>query len=184
MWPVTSHAQLKDPPNIIFFLVDDLGYSDVGYMRQKTNLNTPYIDQLAASGMIFSNAYAASPVCSPTRASILTGKYPATLQLTCHIPGIGMKPYVTLRNEGRKLMEAEFIDHLPLEEVTFAEVLKENGYVTAFMGKWHLAGEGSQNTQDGIVNARFHPDKQGFDENVGGCAYGQHKTYIIQIGHK
>ncbi|KPL15701.1 MAG: hypothetical protein AMS26_06900 [Bacteroides sp. SM23_62] len=177
-WSITLHAQLKDAPNIIFFLVDDLGYSDVGYMGQKANLNTPNIDQLAASGMVFTNAYAASPVCSPTRASILTGKYPATLQLTCHIPGIGIEPYATIRNKGQKLMEAEFIDHLPLKEVTFAEVLKEEGYVTAFIGKWHLAGEGSQNTQDGIVNARFHPDQQGFDVNIGGCAYGQPVSYF------
>ena len=165
-------------PNIIFILVDDLGYSDVGYMNQKPNVQTPNIDKLAKSGMIFTNAYAASPVCSPTRASIFTGKYPASLQLTCHIPGIGMQAYLDRLNKGKKLMEAEFIDRLPLEEITFAEVLNENGYTTAFIGKWHLAGEGSQKTADGVVNALFHPDQQGFDINIGGCAYGQPAGYF------
>lgn len=174
---VTSHAK-KNPINIVFILADDLGYSDVGYMNQKPEIETPNIDKLAKNGMVFTNAYAACPVCSPTRASILTGKYPATLQLTCHIPGIGIEKYITKRNEGKRLMEAGFIDHLPLSELTFAEVLKENGYKTAFMGKWHLAGEGSQKTIDGVVNASLHPDQQGFDVNIGGCAYGQPANYF------
>ncbi|WP_299546848.1 sulfatase-like hydrolase/transferase [Seonamhaeicola sp.] len=168
----------KKKPNIVFILADDLGYSDVGYMSQKIRINTPNINQLASNGMIFTNAYAASPVCSPTRASILTGKYPSTLNLTCHIPGMGMEQYVTKQSKGKKLMEASFIDRLPLEELTFAEVLKEHGYSTAFMGKWHLAGEGSAKTDDGIVDPRFHPEKQGFDINIAGCAYGQPANYF------
>ena len=168
----------KQKPNIVFILADDLGYSDVGYRSQKPSINTPNIDQLAREAMDFTHAYSASPVCSPTRASILTGKYPSTLQLTCHVPGMGMEKYVSLNNKGQKLMEAEFIDRLPLEEVTFAEVLKKHGYSTAFMGKWHLSGEGSQKTVDGIVDARFHPDQQGFDVNIGGCAYGQPASYF------
>lgn len=168
----------EKPRNIIFILADDLGHSDVGYMNQKNELITPNIDRLAKKGMTFTNAYAASPVCFPTRASILTGKYPATLQLTCHIPGVGMEEYITRQSEGKKLMEAEFIDHLPLNEVTFAEVLKEQGYKTAFMGKWHLAGSGSQKTTDGVVNALWHPDQQGFGINIGGCAYGQPADYF------
>ncbi|MCG8310117.1 MAG: sulfatase [Cytophagales bacterium] len=168
----------EQAPNIIFILADDLGYSDVGYINQKPKVQTPNIDELAKSGMIFTNAYTASPVCSPTRASIMTGKYPATLQLTCHIPGIGMQPYLDRMNKKKQLMEAEFVDRLPLEETTFAEVLKENGYKTAFMGKWHLAGEGSQKTTDGVVDAMFHPDRQGFDINIGGCAYGQPASYF------
>ena len=128
--------------------------------------------------MVFTNAYASSPVCSPTRASLLTGKYPATLKLTCHIPGMGMDKYVEKFSKGKKLKEAYFIDHLPLEDVTIAEVLKEQGYTTGFFGKWHLAGQGSIYTSDGIVNANFHPDKQGFDVNIGGCAYGQPDSYF------
>ncbi len=177
--PFLLSAEIRnEKPNIIFILVDDLGYSDVGYMNQKPKVQTPNIDKLAKSGMVFTNAYAASPVCSPTRASIMTGKYPATLRLTCHIPGIGMQPYLDKMNRDKKLMEAEFIDHLPHEELTFAEVLKANGYKTAFIGKWHLAGEGSQKTNDGVVNAMFHPDQHGFDINMGGCAYGQPASYF------
>ena len=70
------------------------------------------------------------------------------------------------------------MDHLPLEEVTIAEVLKEQGYICGFIGKWHLAGEGSIYTSDGIVDARYQPENQGFDVNIGGCAYGQPKSYF------
>ncbi|GLR19877.1 sulfatase [Portibacter lacus] len=147
-------------------------------MNQKHGVTTPNIDKLAKSGMVFTNAYASCPVCSPTRASILTGKSPASLKMTCHIPGMGMEKYLKQRNKGKKLMEAEFIDHLPLSEVTFAEVLKDNGYRTAFLGKWHLAGEGSAYTTDGVVNPELHPDGQGFDLNIGGCAYGQPADYF------
>jgi arylsulfatase A-like enzyme len=170
--------QSKKNPNIILILVDDLGYSDVGFMNQKPEIRTPNIDKLAKSGMVFTNAYAACPVCSPTRASLYTGKYPATLKLTCHIPGIGMEKYIEKFSKDKKLKEAYFIDHLPLEEVTIAEVLKKEGYSTGFIGKWHLAGDGSANTKDGVVNANYHPEHQGFDSNIGGCAYGQPASYF------
>lgn len=173
-----ANAQQQSQPNIVFILADDLGYADVGFRNEKAGVTTPNIDRLASQGMEFTNAYAASPVCSPTRASILTGKYPSSLHLTCHVPGMGMERYVTKLSKGRKLMEAVFIDRLPLEEVTFAEVLKEQGYRTAFMGKWHLSGEGSAKTADGIVDPRFHPNHQGFDVNVAGCAYGQPASYF------
>lgn len=173
-----ANAQEQSQPNIVFILADDLGYADVGFRNEKVGVTTPNIDRLASQGMEFTNAYAASPVCSPTRASILTGKYPSSLHLTCHVPGMGMERYVTKLSKGRKLMEAVFIDRLPLEEVTFAEVLKGQGYRTAFMGKWHLSGEGSAKTADGIVDPRFHPNHQGFDVNVAGCAYGQPASYF------
>lgn len=165
-------------PNIVLIIVDDLGYSDVGYMNHKPEIQTPNIDLLAKGGMVFSNAYAACPVCSPTRASLMTGKYPATLKLTCHIPGMGMDKYMEKLNKGNKLKEAYFLDHLPQKEVTIAEVLKEQGYATAYIGKWHLGGEGSIYTKDGIVNAAYNPDNQGFDVNIGGCAYGQPASYF------
>lgn len=165
-------------PNIIFILVDDLGYSDVGYMNQQPGIQTPNIDKIAAAGMVFSNAYAAAPVCSPTRASLMTGKYPATLKLTCHIPGMGMEKYLEKLSKGKPLREAYFLDHLPHSEVTIAEVLKEQAYTTGYIGKWHLGGEGSIYTEDGIVNAAYHPEKQGYDINIGGCAYGQPKSYF------
>lgn len=173
-----ADAQAQAQPNIVFILADDLGYSDVGFRNKKAGIKTPNIDRLASEGMEFTNAYAASPVCSPTRASILTGKYPSSLHLTCHVPGMGMELYVRKLSKGKKLMEAAFIDRLPLEEVTFAEVLKEHGYSTAFMGKWHLSGEGSAKTDNGIVDPRFHPDQQGFDVNIAGCAYGQPANYF------
>lgn len=117
-------------PNIVFIVVDDLGYSDVEYMSPKKGIQTPNINLLAKNGMVFNNAYAAAPVCSPTRASILTGKSPAALKLTCHISGMGMEKYLTKLNKGQKLKEAFFLNHLPTEEVTIAEVLKEQGYAT------------------------------------------------------
>ena len=176
--PATKAQQKETRPNIVFLLVDDLGYSDVAYMDQK-KVNTPNIDNLAKNGLVFTQAYAAAPVCSPTRASILTGKSPAALKLTCHIPGRDMEGYLRLQNKGKKVQEAFFLDHLPLEEQTIAEVLQSNGYATGFFGKWHLAGSGSAFMDtDGIVAPQFHPEHQGFDVNIGGCAYGQPKSYF------
>lgn len=173
-----AQSQSQKKPNIVFILVDDLGYSDVGYMHQKEGIKTPNIDALAKNGMIFTNAYAAAPVCSPTRASLMTGKSPAALKITCHIPGVSMKAYMDKQNKDKKLKEAIFLDHLPLDEVTIAEALKIHGYATGFFGKWHLSGEESVKTTDGIVNAAWDPDQQGFDVNIGGCAYGEPKSYF------
>ncbi|MGJ8724720.1 MAG: sulfatase [Roseibacillus sp.] len=158
-------------PNILFILVDDLGWADVGYQNPKVT-QTPRIDQLAEEGIIFSNAYAAT-VCTPSRGEILTGRSPASLKLTAHIPGVGFESYYKKKQAQGDLWEAEMIDHLPLDEVTIAEALKEGGYATGFFGKWHLAGQGSRRTKDGIVNEAWHPQHQGFDVNKGGCAYGQ-----------
>lgn len=176
----SCHASQKyKQPNIVFILVDDLGYSDVGYMGHKPGLNTPNIDKLAKSGRIFTQAYAAAPVCSPTRASILTGKSPATVQLTCHIPGLPMDQYFERQYKGKSLKEGFFIDHLPLSEETIAEKLSANGYTTGFLGKWHLAGSGSARSKsEGIINEQFHPEHQGFDLNIGGCAYGQPSSWF------
>ena len=177
--PTTQRQQDIDLPNIVFILVDDLGYSDVGYMNHKEGLNTPNINALAKSGRVFTQAYAAAPVCSPTRASILTGKSPASLKLTCHIPGLPMEQYLERQHKGKSMQEALFIDHLPISKVTIADMLKANGYTTGFLGKWHLAGSGSaRNNADGVVNAEFHPEHQGFDLNIGGCAYGQPKSWF------
>lgn len=165
-------------PNIILIVADDLGYSDLGYMNHKPGIQTPNIDQLARRGMVFTDAYAACPVCSPTRASLLTGKYPATLKITNHIPGIGMEMYNNKVNKGQGLKDAFYLDRLPLSEITIAEALKEQGYITGFFGKWHLAGAGSVKSDNGIVDANSNPDKQGFDVNIGGCAYGQPPSYF------
>lgn len=179
VWGCTAQPKEQTAPNIVFILVDDLGYSDVGYLGNKSGIRTPNIDELSKSGMVFTNAYAAAPVCSPTRASILTGKSPAALKLTCHIPGRDKTGYLNLQNRGKVLQEAFFLDQLPLKEVTIAEALKEKNYKTGFFGKWHLAGSGSAFLKtSGIVAEEFHPEYQGFDVNIGGCAYGQPNSWF------
>lgn len=135
------------PLNFVFFLVDDLGYMDVGANNPHTFYETPNIDRLAASGMRFTNGYAANPVCSPTRYSILTGKYPSRVDATNFFSG---------KREGL-YRPAPLNDRMPLQEVTIAEALKQHGYATFFAGKWHLGPD-----------ARFWPENQGFDVNRGG----------------
>lgn len=129
-------------PNIVFFLVDDLGWSDLGCYGSSF-YETPNIDRFAAANVRFTQAYAACHVCSPTRASILTGKYPASLQLTDWLPG--RKEF-----EFQKLKNAAIRQHLPLEELTLAEKLRQHGYATAHIGKWHLGEEPSGPLQHGF----------------------------------
>lgn len=136
--------------NFVFFLVDDLGYADVGCFGS-TYHETPHIDALAASGMKFTDGYAACPVCSPTRASIMTGRHPVRVDITDWIPGTAPNaPY------NPRFQHIADRNELALEEVTVAEALKEHGYQNFFAGKWHLGGEG------------FLPTDQGFDFNLGG----------------
>jgi len=142
-------------PNFVFFLIDDLGHSDLS-CYSSSFYETPNIDRLAAEGMRFTDAYAACPVCSPTRASIMTGKYPARLNLTDYLVG---------RRRG-KLIPAEYIHQMPLEEVTIAEALKQAGYTTCFIGKWHLG------------NKPYWPENQGFDINIGGTQSGMPRNYF------
>lgn len=144
-------SQTKRPPNVIFFLADDLGYMDIGANNQRTFYETPHIDRLAREGMRFTNGYAASPVCSPTRFSILTGRYPTRVGATNFFSG---------KREGR-FRPAALVEQMPLEEVTLAEALKDGGYRTGFVGKWHLG-----------PTAAYWPEAQGFDVNVGGHVSG------------
>ena len=134
--------------NFVFFLVDDMGWADIG-ANGSTFHETPNIDRLARSGMRFTQGYAAGSVCSPTRASIMTGKHPVRVDITDWIPGQPNR----LTNP---LLHPEDRSHLPLEEVTLAEVLKDHGYQTFFGGKWHLGDKGQW------------PTDQGFDINIGG----------------
>jgi len=138
-------------PNFVFFLIDDLGWTDVGCFGSRF-YETPNIDRLASQGMKFTDAYAACPVCSPTRGSILTGKYPARLGITQWIGGPDQP--------------TEYKHFLDLEEVTIAEALKDAGYATAFVGKWHLG------------NKPYYPTAQGFDVNIGGDSSGSPPTYF------
>jgi uncharacterized sulfatase len=135
----------RKKPNIVFILIDDMGWPDVACYGSKFH-ETPNIDGLASQGMKFSDAYAACPVCSPTRASIMAGQYPARIGITDFIPG-HWRPY-------EKLVVPENRLQLPLESVTIGEALREQGYATCYIGKWHLGNRG------------YSPDKQGFDRVV------------------
>ncbi|MCO8125017.1 sulfatase [Stieleria sp. TO1_6] len=139
------------PPNIVFFLVDDLGYADVGVNNPNTFYETPHIDRLAASATNFTNGYAANPVCSPTRYSIQTGRYPSRVDATNFFSG----------ERAGRFLPAKLIDRMPLAEVTLAEALKQQGYHTMFAGKWHLG-----------PSEEFWPTKQGYDLNFGGYSRG------------
>jgi arylsulfatase A-like enzyme len=139
-------------PNVIVILVDDLGWADLG-CSGSTFYETPNTDQLAQRGMRFTSAYAACPVCSPSRAAIMTGKYPARLNLTDWLPG-------RTDRRSQKLLRPSIRQELPLQEITLAEALKPAGYATASLGKWHLGGE------------PFYPEHQGFDLNIGGTETG------------
>ena len=147
------------PPNVVFILVDDLGYMDVSPNNPNTFYDTPNIQRLADGGTRFTNAYASCPVCSPTRSSIMTGKYPARTGITDYInEGRFNQPEKWKRKTA--LLPAEYTDRMAHEEVTLAEALKANGYATFFAGKWHLGPEG------------FWPEDHGFDVNIGGITRG------------
>ena len=130
------------PLNFVVIVADDLGWTDLACYGSRF-YETPSIDRLAEQGMRFTSAYAACPVCSPTRASILTGQYPARVNITNFIPGAHYLPY-------SPVLPPEDLDELPLEEITLAEALAAAGYRSAAIGKWHLGGEG------------FLPQDQGF----------------------
>jgi arylsulfatase A-like enzyme len=148
---VDTPREPERKPNIVFFLVDDLGWADVGSFGSEF-YETPHVDRLAATGMRFTDAYAASPVCSPTRAAILTGKHPVRVGITDWIPGADPRD--------RKLIGPDDLHELPLGETTLAEELRAAGYATFFAGKWHLGDTG------------FFPEDQGFDVSRGGHHQG------------
>ncbi len=147
------------PLNVVFILADDLGWADTGPYGADLH-ETPNLDRLAAGAMRFTNAYAAAPVCSPTRASIMTGKHPARLHMTIWHEASQNPP------QNRRLVPPVTNANLPLEEVTLAEALKARGYATAHIGKWHLGTAG------------YYPEAQGFDVNVGGTFWGAPPTYF------
>lgn len=161
-------------PNVVVFFVDDLGWTDLGYAGSDF-YETPHIDRLAADGLRFTQAYSACTVCSPSRAALLTGQYPARLHLTDFIPGHPI--------QNTPLCMPDWTQRLNLEEVTIAELLQEAGYHTAHLGKWHLTPRvrtaESNNAGD---FPEFYPDRQGFDYNIGGCEYGAPGSYFWPYG--
>lgn len=169
-----SEPKPKDAarPNIILFLVDDLGWPDLACFGS-TFYETPNIDRLAGEGVRFTNAYTTCHVSSPARASLLTGRYPASMNLTDWLPGRRDYPF-------QQLEDVEVNQDLPEEEVTIAETLRANGYHTAIIGKWHLGEGGSRPTDHGFEshipegylkgwpNTYFAPfGMNGFDGNAG-----------------
>ena len=164
-------------PNIILILADDLGWKDVGFMGN-TVIETPNLDQLASSGMIFTRGYSAAPTCTPTRASIMTGKYPGDLKMYAVIPSLKPIPewdygvprgdnYDYFNTGSRYDREVTSRSYLPLEEKTIAEYLKEEGYRTCYLGKWHMGHQ------------PYHPIYQGFDKQIGTTNYGSPPTYFF-----
>ena len=160
-----------EKPNIVVIMADDLGWRDLRCYGNP-QLDTPALDQLAAEGMRFTSGYAAAPVCTPTRAAMMTGQSPARLRITNHAPGnpdgFALK--------GSDLQEAENIRHLPLAAVTIAERLSEAGYATAHVGKWHLSY--TARGEQGVAEKDLRPEKQGFDLNVGGFSGGGPPSYF------
>lgn len=145
-----AFAAEQRPPNVVFILADDLGINDLSCYGRKDQA-TPRLDRLAAEGMRFTSAYCAQPICSPSRAAIMTGLAPARLHITTFLPGRGDAP-------SQKLLHPQINQQLALEQTTLAEHLKAAGYATACIGKWHLGGAG------------FGPKEQGFDVVYAGKA--------------
>lgn len=151
-------AETPRVPNIVLIVADDLGWADLGCYGSGFH-QTPHLDKMAAEGVRFTHAYAACPVCSPTRAALLTGQYPQRFQLTDWLPGRADQPAQRLRRPAIR-------QELPLEAVTLAEILKGAGYATGHIGKWHLGGAG------------FGPLEQGFQTNIGGDQTGTPLSYF------
>ena len=158
-------ADKTKKPNIVLLFVDDLGWGEMKYRRHI--FETPNIDRLAAEGMTFTDAYASSPTCSPSRASVITGQHPARLRMVRHIPGNRRDGRCTeeFHTFGKDPAKFRSRNWLPLAEPTVAEALKARGYHTAFVGKWHLGHE------------PYHPIKQGYDVQFGVSNFGHPHSY-------
>ena len=146
------HSPVQMRPNIIFVLADDLGWADVNSFdpEHRNYYETPRIDELVSQGMKFTQAYSNGANCAPTRAELMSGQY------------YPRQPIYHVGTPGRgKMIPAENAEYLPLEKVTIAEALKEGGYTTGFIGKWHIGSPPATG-----------PEEQGFDLNVGGYLAG------------
>lgn len=152
-------------PNVILFLVDDLGWSDIG-INGSTFYETPFIDRMAKEGAQFSDAYATSPICSPSRASILTGKYPSRINVS-YISGTSGP-----KGPGYKLVAPQPDGFIAFEETSLAEALRANQYKTVHIGKWHLQNHTDRGTS-------HFPQNHGFDINIAGFRMGQPGSYYF-----
>lgn len=159
-----AHASEPARPNVVLIVADDLGWADLGCYGS-TYHKTPHLDRLASEGVRFTQAYAAAPICSPTRAALMTGKYPARLGITDWLPGRPDRP-------DQKLKRPELVTELPAAEVTLAAAFKQAGHVTGHIGKWHLGGKGAG------------PTDRGFDVNVGGDQAGSPLSYFAPFQNK
>jgi arylsulfatase A-like enzyme len=148
------------PWNVVLIVADDLGWADLGVYGSDLH-QTPNLDRLAAEGLRFTQAYASAPVCTPTRAALLTGKHPARLHMTIWREASRRPP------RDRPLVPPVTVSDLPLSELTLAELLQQNGYVTAHIGKWHLGDAG------------HYPENHGFDIHIGGTHWGAPQTYFF-----
>jgi arylsulfatase A-like enzyme len=146
-------------PNIVFVLADDLGWSDLACYGSTIH-RTPNLDRFARQGVRFTDAYAAAPVCSPTRASLMTGKCPARLHMTVWREAAHDPPH------DRRLLPPVTVADLPHCEITIARRLQAAGYLTALVGKWHLG------------DAEYYPETHGFDINIGGTMWGAPTTFF------
>lgn len=149
---LSAASNAASKPNIVVFLADDLGQRDLGCYGS-TFYETPNLDRMAREGARFTDAYAACPVCSPTRASLMTGQWPQRTGITDYI-GAAARPELWKRNT--RSLPAPYTDRLSLDAPTLAKAMRAAGYATFFAGKWHLGPEG------------FWPENQGFDVNRGG----------------
>lgn len=156
---LVASAMAAERPNIVVILADDLGAVDLGCYGADLH-ETPRLDGLAKSSVLFRQAYASAPVCSPTRAALMTGKHPARVGITIWAEGSLGGP------QNRKLLQGDSKHDLPPEEVTLAERLHDAGYATALVGKWHL-GDGDHS-----------PETQGFDVNIGGTRWGAPQSFF------
>ena len=169
-----SGAPRKNKPNVVLILIDDMGWTDAACYGSRY-YETPNIDRLAEAGMKFTNGYAACAVCSPTRAAVMTGRYPARLGVTDwirsrfqggKIPADKKNPSGYTGGKNRPILCPKNALWMELEEITIAEALGPGGYTSCHIGKWHLGPDAQ------------YPDRQGFDYNIGGCDYGQPPSYF------
>lgn len=168
----SSPPDQNSPPNIVVIMADDLGWRDL-HCYGNENVETPFLDYFASEGMLFTDAYAAAPVCSPTRAAMMTGQAPARLKLTNHAPGHPDRFSI----DGSDLQGADWVRNLDLSYVTIAEQLLAAGYSTAHIGKWHLSHVARKN-ESIVSESELRPEHQGFEVNIGGTRRGGPPSYF------